>query len=349
MCTPENQRHLHALDGLRGVAAGAVLLGHATAIIMGADHVIFPRKGLAVQFFFMLSGFVISHAYDVPIKKGMAVKEFFIRRIIRLYPLIIIGTILGASFFVCTLPYFRSDVKAFVSMIVSGMLVIPLDTPGQFPLNPPEWSLFFELIAYVAFGTGILRAGSFRLILIAVFSFVTAAIASIVYPTEEPFHLRIFEASYSFSVGILICRGHRRGIFPSYDMGFFILAAPLLLVCATPMYLGQFVHIFATVILFPLLIIFGASAREKRQTGRIEHFLGEISYPIYILHWPILLAAQSLFFKLVGANGTVVIGCVSTVALSWIILATIDKPFRKWLTNKCFSPANKNLTTVTLS
>ena len=88
--------HFDVLDGLRGVAALLVLLGHETAIVFGTSGSLAPRKELAVAFFFMLSGFVISSAYEDHLRRGMPATDFLARRVIRLYPLIALGIAVGS-------------------------------------------------------------------------------------------------------------------------------------------------------------------------------------------------------------------------------------------------------------
>src|SRR5688572_5964759 len=90
--------HFETLDGLRGVAALAVLVAHASAILLGESVV--PRQLLAVQFFFMLSGFVMAYSYEQKLLFGMPFRDFILRRVIRLYPMILLGALLGFMFFV---------------------------------------------------------------------------------------------------------------------------------------------------------------------------------------------------------------------------------------------------------
>ncbi|HEY8254564.1 MAG TPA: acyltransferase family protein, partial [Rhizomicrobium sp.] len=97
MAAPET-KHFEILDGLRGVAAIAVLVGHASILFLQSTWV--PRKLLAVQFFFMLSGFVITHAYEGKLRAGMTWREFMLRRIIRLYPLIVLAALVGFASYV---------------------------------------------------------------------------------------------------------------------------------------------------------------------------------------------------------------------------------------------------------
>ena len=92
--------HYEILDGLRGVAAVMVIIFHLFEAHAGGSHLtqIINHGYLAVDFFFMLSGFVIGYAYDDRWNR-MTVGTFFKRRIIRLHPMVIMGSIVGAAFF----------------------------------------------------------------------------------------------------------------------------------------------------------------------------------------------------------------------------------------------------------
>lgn len=91
------------LDGLRGVAAMIVVAFHLFETYSpGVTGQILNHGYLAVDFFFVLSGFVIGYAYDDRWGKGMGTWTFFKRRLIRLHPLLIMGTLVGAALFFFT-------------------------------------------------------------------------------------------------------------------------------------------------------------------------------------------------------------------------------------------------------
>ena len=90
---PVRIRTFHTLDALRGVAAAAVLLFHAAFMYAIAP----PAEGqLAVDLFFVMSGFIIAYRYDRDFARGMAVSAFVRLRLVRLYPLFFLGLVLGA-------------------------------------------------------------------------------------------------------------------------------------------------------------------------------------------------------------------------------------------------------------
>ena len=128
----DSKNHFKILDGLRGLAAVIVVVFHILETFTGGDHSkqIINHGYLAVDFFFVLSGFVIGYAYDDRWGK-MTLKGFFKRRLIRLHPMIIIGMIIGAitfyfqdsSFFpgIHTVPFWKMIVVLFI-----GFTLIPV-------------------------------------------------------------------------------------------------------------------------------------------------------------------------------------------------------------------------------
>ena len=87
-----SKSHFEVLDGLRGVAAIAVMLFHS----YHAEG-LFHNAWSAVDLFFLLSGFVIAYSSDEHLQHGMPATQFLLRRLIRLYPMIVLGTLVGVS------------------------------------------------------------------------------------------------------------------------------------------------------------------------------------------------------------------------------------------------------------
>lgn len=87
------------LDGLRGVASVIVVLFHLLETYSaGPAYQVINHGYLAVDFFFVLSGFVIGYAYDDRWNR-MTTWGFFKRRLVRLHPMVLMGTVLGACFY----------------------------------------------------------------------------------------------------------------------------------------------------------------------------------------------------------------------------------------------------------
>lgn len=158
----DTKPHYNILDGLRGVAAITVVCFHLFEAYATSHLDQQLNHGyLAVDFFFILSGFVVGYAYDDR-WKTMKIKDFLKRRFIRLQPMVVIGAIIGAIMF-----YFQGCSVWDVSKVSIGMLLLATllnvclipATPGfeirgvgeMYPLNGPSWSLFFEYIGNILY------------------------------------------------------------------------------------------------------------------------------------------------------------------------------------------------------
>src|SRR5476651_175128 len=183
----ESKNHYPILDGLRGVASVLVIMFHVLETFTGGNKFvqIINHGYLAVDFFFLLSGFVVAYAYDDRWGK-MTQWDFYKRRLIRLQPMVIMGTIIGAIFFYFqgggqTFPMINSiPVWQMLLVMLVGFTMLPLpismDIRGwqeMHPLNGPAWSLFFEYIANILYALFIRK---FSKTVLAIFVFLSACL-----------------------------------------------------------------------------------------------------------------------------------------------------------------------------
>jgi peptidoglycan/LPS O-acetylase OafA/YrhL len=325
------------LDGLRGIAAIAVLIAHASAIILG--HALLARKYMAVQFFFMLSGFVVTCAYEERLKTDMTFSQFALRRMIRLYPLMIVAALLGWLFFANFEPKFSTDPNNMHAVAFSA-LGLPYSGSGfnfgYFPVNPPGWSLFFELLAYCLFGLLIRWTASALLAIAAIVGLCLYGYSAVLYQGHDlPFWMNVFGAGASFSIGMLLWRCYKSKLWIGKAVSFPLLAAVMLLVCAIPDSTSLLVNPVFVAVVFPAVIITGANDTDVRFRLALE-FLGELSYPLYILHWPIVLLTRHFLLDEIGPEATVAASCVFAIVVSWVIYQVFDKPFRAYLNVRFF-------------
>jgi Predicted acyltransferases len=360
--------HYEILDGLRGVAALLVVLFHVFEVHSHGDHTkqIINHGYLAVDFFFLLSGFVLAYAYDDRWEK-MSLKDFFKRRIIRLQPMIIVGTIIGAALFyfqdspglgwggIHEVPVWKMVLVAFI-----GFTLIPvgkgLDIRGwneMHPLNGPAWSLFLEYIANIAYALVLHRTTKLVLtILVIIAAGVTIHYAftnlngDIIggWSIDDPTQLKIgfIRLTFPFLAGLLLARiGKLR-----YTKNAFLLASLLLIVFLSVPHLGGDDHIwnrlfecFCLIIVFPFVIWLGAGGKvHGNKASKICKFLGDISYPIYITHFPIVyvymawVTNNELTLEQSWHYGLLVVAIAITVA--YISMRFYDLPIRDWLRKK---------------
>ena len=364
----DSKPHYDILDGLRGVAALLVIWYHVfEAFATSPLDQGFNHGYLAVDFFFVLSGFVVGYAYDDRWKR-MRMRDFFKRRLIRLHPMVVMGALLGVVTFVvqgCVkwdgTPVPFSHVM--LAMLL-GLFLIPA-LPGSapevrgngemFPLNGPSWSLFFEYIGNLLYALFLHRLSTRALaVLVAV---AGAGLASFALFNLSGFgHLGVgwslldynlpgglLRMTFSFSAGLLMSRVfrpvHIRGTFWWCSLGVAVLLCiPHLGADGTLWHNGLYDSL-CTLFFFPLLVWLGASGRTTdRGSTCICKFLGDISYPLYIIHYPFMY----LFYAWVWREGlsfsqawpVAVAVFVGSILLAWLCLKLYDGPVRRWLSRK---------------
>lgn len=347
----KTKQHYKILDGLRGIAAISVVIFHFMefAVPDYKDNFI-AHSYLAVDFFFCLSGFVIAYAYDTKVE-SMGVIKFLQLRLIRLHPLVVIGAVLGLITFIFD-PFSNLNEKyglgKTVSMFLSSGLLIPYPLVHEryfnlFHFNPPTWSLFWEYIANI-FYVFILYKIKNR------FSWILVAFAAIVlgYQAYQVGNLavgwggdnffgggaRIF---YSFLMGMLVYRSH--WIINS-RLGFVGMGILLATVFVIPFNdkLNWGIDSLLVIFYFPFLVALGAGATLNTGFEKICRFLGDISYPLYMIHYPFLWIFLSYVeAKKPGMELMEVIIPVATLLLigfAYLVMHFIDIPLRDFLKRK---------------
>jgi len=331
------------LDGLRGVAAIVVVVAHLSSMMIG--HALFERKYMAVQFFFMLSGFVVMCAYEQPLRTNMSFFQFCLRRAIRLYPLIWVGTLLGWLYYGTLSKDFAVDPDGLRYVWLSALGLPTLKENfnlSKFPINPPEWSLFFEFGAYIAFGMLVRFASTKAIAVLATVGLLFYSNTTLSYTNHDmPFRYNVFGIWASFMIGMLLWRAYQAKLFSSLSVSFPVLAVIIVVSCAIPEQFPAALNIALIALIFPAIMLFGANCIAPK-LQRTLAFLGELSYPLYILHWPIAIFTKHALFDALGPTVTTLASCLFSIMASWVIYVALDKPMRAWLTLKLCAPATSN-------
>jgi len=368
----DTKPHYHLLDGLRGVAALMVIWYHVFegyAFAGGTTIDTFNHGYLAVDFFFILSGFVIGYAYDDRWGKNFTMKDFIKRRLIRLHLMVIMGAVVGAITF-----YIQGSVQwdgthIGISMVMLSLLCTIFFIPAMpgvgyevrgngemFPLNGPCWSLFFEYIGNILYALFIRRLSNKALTIVVVLLGVALASFAIFNVSGYGnigvgwtldgvnFIGGLLRMLFPFSMGMLLSRNFKpmklRGAFWICTLVMIALfAVPYLegteSICTNGIY-----EAFCIIIAFPILLWIGASGTttDKKST-QICKFLGDISYPIYVIHYPFMY----LFYAWLIKNQLFTLGETWQVALcvyawnilfAYLCLKLYDEPVRKYLAKR---------------
>ncbi len=282
------------LDGLRGVAALLIVVRHTTQLLGGLS---FEASYLAVDLFFLLSGFVIGNAYEEKLKRNMSFPTFMATRLIRLYPLYLIGLLLGLMAAIIR----HVDAAALLYHGLLSLVFLPNpDAKGDiFPINGPTWSLFLELVVNALYAATLGIVVGKRLVSVVAVSAIGLAACAILAPTSN-LDLGwtvatsvggVFRVLFSFFAGVLLYRRFssrpiqeaRRGNVASW----LILACmSAILVSSPPAWAVPFFDLTAVLVVFPVLIYATLGWQPIGFSATLFKFGGLISYAIYVLHAP---------------------------------------------------------------
>ena len=371
----DSKPHYALLDALRGAAALMVVWYHffeGFAFAEGTAITTFNHGHLGVDLFFMLSGFVISYAYDDRWQSShnrLSLKEFFKRRLIRLHPMLIMGAVIGLITFLL-----QGSVKwdgtptpmswSLVALVLTMLFIpaypgAPYDLRGNgemYSLNGPSWSLFFEYIGNILYALIIRRLSNRAL------AIMTAAlgVAWCWFATTDVsgydmigigwtldtvnFCGGMLRMMFPFSLGMLMARNFKpvkiKGIFwIAWAVLFGLFSVPAFAKCGAVSING--LYEFACILLvFPAIVWLTASGEA---TGKVSStfckFLGDISYPLYIVHYPVMYLFYAWLIKnklyTLGETWPVVIMVFAiNIALAYACLKLYDEPVRRWLTKR---------------
>ena len=364
--TLKPKSHFEILDGLRGVAALMVVAFHTCEANNGGSRFrqIINHGYLGVDFFFLLSGFVVAYAYDDRWPR-MTQWDFYKRRLIRLQPMVIMGSLIGAALF-----YFgRSRIfpliaatppwKMLLVMLV-GCTLIPL-TPSMdirgwdemHPLDGPAWSLFFEYVANILYALGIRKLPKPALTVLVLLSAILLFYVAVMGEgdviggwaiNQKELTIGFGRLLFPFTAGMLLMRlGKRLHIRHA-----FIVCSLLLIVAFSLPRFGGHNHLWMNglyeflviTLVFPVIVAAGAgdSVTGKLAT-RLCAFSGAVSYPLYITHYPLIYiytawVADNPHLPASERAAVGVLLFVTAVAIAYACLKLYDEPVRAWLTRR---------------
>jgi peptidoglycan/LPS O-acetylase OafA/YrhL len=368
--TAPAKSHYVVLDGLRGVAALMVVVFHLFEAYSGGvpQNQIINHGYLAVDFFFLLSGFVVAYAYDDRWGR-MTPWDFYKRRLVRLQPMIIVGGLIGAA--LLGLQHFSIFPKLagvapwqVLGVLLLGFVMIPLRPSAEirgwgeiYPLNGPQWSLFYEYVANILYAVGLRKLSNRALgVLVAV-----AALALVHLLTFGPrgdviggwaldangIRIGLTRVMFPFFAGVLLMRLGKRIKVPN---AFAVCSLLLVVAFSLPrfggterLWLNGLYEALCVIVLFPLIVAIGAGDKQANGPSvRVARFFGDLSYPLYITHYPLIYIYTGWVVdrKIPAAQGALV-GAgvfVGAVTIAYACLKLYDEPVRRWLGGRLLGP-----------
>jgi peptidoglycan/LPS O-acetylase OafA/YrhL len=360
----KSKPHYPILDGLRGVAALIVVTFHLAEPFSTSNLDKFVNHGyLAVDFFFLLSGFVVGYAYDDRWQK-MTISTFLKLRIERLQPMVVLGMTLGALGFYFTdstlWPFIHAvPVWKMILVMLIGYTILPvplsLDIRGwqeMHPLNSVGWSLFFEYIANILYAIWIRKLSKTALSILVVIAALALMHLAVTNGdvsggwtlNVEQVRIGFTRVMYPFFAGLLLSRLAK----PTKIKNAFLWCSLLIAIVLYMPRIGSIQDIWMNgiydsiciIIIFPLIVYMGASGVMKSEKeNKVCKFLGDISYPLYMIHYPIVYfyvawISNNKGMTIIHAWPYALLILLGSIVLAYAALKLYDEPVRKWLRHK---------------
>ncbi len=373
----DTKPHYDLLDGLRGVAALLVVVYHVfegfsfAELTNGAgDGLIrtFNHGYLAVDFFFMLSGFVLSYAYDDRFR-SMSLGSFFKRRLIRLHPMLLVGVLIGATTFLiqgavtwsgeAVAPQWIALSALLACFMIPALPGVRYEVRGNgeaFPLNGPSWSLFFEYIGNILYALILRRLNKAWLAVVVALTGLGWAWFALTNVSgygsmgvgwtidSVNFGGGMLRMLFPFALGMLLARHFKplyvRGAFAWCSLALVGLFAVPYIEGQEPVCMNSVYELFCLAVAFPLIVWLGASGvAGGKKASAVCDLLGQLSYPLYVIHYPFMYLFYDFLIKeerytLASAWPqalAVVVGCL---LLAYALLKCYDLPVRRYLARR---------------
>jgi peptidoglycan/LPS O-acetylase OafA/YrhL len=304
------RKYYPILDGLRGVAALVVLIFH---IVQQQSLTALPFAPLAVDFFYVLSGFVVASAYEHKIAEGMGVGAFMKIRFQRLYPLTLLGVMMGfamallSSVVAGTPPLLKVAEAGALAALLLPSYVFP-QWESAYPLNMAAWSLSFEFAVNFAY---VLVAGLLvgrRMVLFLIASAASLLLLVLFKGTflygnnQDGFLYGFFRVTYPFFAGVLLYRLQAARPPPERRLGWALMALLVLCLAWPVAYQHAWTSLALAVVVFPVIVWFGASSPASGALAKVCRLGGLLSFPVYILQAPLIRLGSEVVERL-GLEG----------------------------------------------
>lgn len=307
------------LEALRGIAALVVAYTHVNYFYPDPQfgHLLFARGYVAVDLFFMLSGYVLTRTYEGRMPGSF---EFFTKRFARLWPLMAIGTAMGALFFAIQ----GVPIQDLAVQLAFGLLILPA-LGFYLALNPPAWSIFFELVA------NWLHAAVFQRLSTRVLLIIAAICAAVIAPyalshamdigQTETFFLGFPRVIMSYLIGVALYRWNGdRLIVPSNWAWPLVLSFPVC-VWLLGFHTAPLTELAFVLVVGPVMVLGSLSL----PSSRFALVLGGMSFPLYAVHVPVLWFA-------ISAGAPMLLAYAISIVAGLAVGVALDKNCRAALT-----------------
>lgn len=312
---------LSGLEALRGIAAICVVLLHLQATF-GGHPAIFGKGYLGVDFFLMLSGYLMARNQEARLAGGLSPWRFMGNRYRRLWPMMALGGLIGVP----TLLMRTSDFGQFLMLAIPNFLLLPVSFQREaFPLNIPAWTIFYELVANALHVLLFWRLGMRGLMLA-----ILACLPFVVWigldhgnfdvgARPEHFIWGLPRICFAYLIGMGLSRWWRDEPPLAVPPALAFIAMPALFIASWALGMRSWLFDLAFVTLACPLVLAGALRMTRR--SRAAEWLGQLSFPLFAVHMSLLQIGRRMFDLSWPAGGALALGGGIIVA----VLATQRK------------------------
>jgi peptidoglycan/LPS O-acetylase OafA/YrhL len=335
-------KRILTLDGFRGIFALMIIIDHADNNSFIFQNFIVKNADYFVDYFFVLSGFVISYNYSDKIKSFISFKDFMLRRMIRLYPLLLYTTILFFGLVLIGKHFgtFRDPYQVLFFQLTDTLTMMNSNPlfGTSLGINYPSWSISSEMISYALFG-------------FCLFAFKkrSTLILSICLASAALFILYTGRYMYMGDYGFI------RGLF-CFIMGYFVYLLSQKVSTKKFGTLSELLFISILLLIFKFLpseyaivlpCVFAVGIFVfLNSSGVITHFLeskpaqflGKISFSVYLNHAIIVLIMKKMMFDIMGLDQSSIF-----INISYLLISVSLTIFYSYFTNKYIETATGNL------
>ncbi|MEJ8573489.1 acyltransferase [Microbaculum marinum] len=324
------------LDAFRGAAALFVVMHHFPQFFGGWSP---QLASSAVDLFFVLSGFVLASAYGDRVATGTAQKQLILLRLVRIYPLYLLGTAIGILSLVLSVVsrgYVSEFHLPFWKAIPFALVMLPSPSFGSlgnvFPLNIPAWSLFFEIVAnfyWFLLGRYAARLQLWSVIIVSGIGLFVLRDQLSGGWSHDNFYVGFFRVAYSFAVGLVLFRYRNIVDLRFMPSGFVFLTIFILAMCSAP----ESARLGIVMVFYPVLVLLAARARVGAGCRAVFEYAGRISYPMYAVHLPMLAIVVAVMDRFAYGPTPLISAVVifGLVLSCWVADRCYDQPIRRYL------------------
>ena len=315
------------LDAMRGIAALLVVLHHAQ-FFYGTIG-IFSHAYIAVDFFFVLSGFILSIRYKSDFAADIKPSIFLRRRVSRLMPVITFGIMFGAAVSLADgAPPFRVALQAAAQCVFIPVFALHFPV---YPLNSVQWSLMVELFANWLHAALLFKR---RLVTLTLLAVGLVALFAIAYrhgglgvgDMKETWLAGFGRVIFPYGIGVLAgSRWLQAPRWRSTWAGVISLVSLIVVLLVGSLPIGKFWAFdpLMAALVFPAIVWLGSHGTLTRKFLPLAARLGLMSYPLYAFHIPLIRLGE-LLVSGAPAQGSTIIRSVAII--SAVMLAVVWAP-----------------------